>query len=174
MGKFHLNKLPKEKRIQMIGEFYDVVTSLKNREEVRLFFKDLLTPDEIATLMRRIEVAVLLTAGFTYKQISQILGVGKDKIANVQKSLNKDGEGYKIIIKRLLEKRKKRLKMQKKRNKAARSTFEKLKQKYPLHFLLLNLIDEISESLEGDKSLEKEAIISTPSYTSFQKQEKNK
>jgi TrpR-related protein YerC/YecD len=79
MGRFHLNKLPKEKRIQMIVEFYDVIASLKNREEIRLFFKDLLTPDEIATLMRRIEVATLLIAGYTYDQISNILGVGREK-----------------------------------------------------------------------------------------------
>ena len=73
MGTFHLNDLPKKKRIQMIGEFYDMIGSLKNRAEVRLFLKDLLMPDEIATLMRRIEVAVLLNAGFTYAQIRRSL-----------------------------------------------------------------------------------------------------
>jgi TrpR-related protein YerC/YecD len=163
MGKFHLNKLPKEKRIQMIAEFYDVIAFLKNREEIRLFFKDLLTLDEIATLMRRIEVATLLMAGYTYNQIADILGVGKGKVTNVQKSLTSGGEGYKIIIKRLLEQRKRKLKIQKKRTKALTSSFEKLKQKYPLHFLLFNLIDEISESLEDDKFLDKKASLLTPS-----------
>jgi len=169
VGRFHLNKLPKEKRIQMIGEFYDVIDSLKDRKEIRLFFKDLLTPDEIATLMRRIEVAVLLTTGFTYDQIAQILGVGRDKVTNVQKSLNRSGEGYKIVIKRLLEKRKRKLKLQKKREKTARSSFERLKQRYPLHFLLFNIIDEISESLEGSTIKEKEVLLSTPSHTPFRK-----
>ena len=165
MGRFHLNKLPKEKRIQMIGEFYDVIDSLKNRGEIRLFFKDLLTPDEIATLMRRIEVAVLLIAGFTYKQIAEVLGVGKGKVTNVQRVLVRSGEGYKIVVKRLLEKRKRRLKQQKKWERAGRSSFERLKQKYPLHFLLFNLFDEISEVLEGekDKDKEKEALLATPS-----------
>ncbi|PIV43380.1 MAG: hypothetical protein COX92_02620 [Candidatus Nealsonbacteria bacterium CG_4_10_14_0_2_um_filter_40_15] len=164
MGRFHLNSLPKEKRIQMIGEFYDVIASLKTREEVRLFFKDLLTPDEITTLMRRIEVAALLMAGFTYEKIAQLLGVGRGKVTNVQKSLTRSGDGYKIIIKRLLESRKKKLKTQKKWARTANSSFESLKQKYPLHFLLFNLIDEISESLGGDKlKNEKEALIFTPS-----------
>ena len=72
MPVFHLNSLPKEKRIQMIGEFYDMVDSLKDRNEVRLFFKSLLTADEIATLMRRIEIAVLLSAGFKYDKIIKI------------------------------------------------------------------------------------------------------
>lgn len=164
MGRFHLNKLPKEKRIQMIGEFYDVIDCLKNRGEIRLFFKDLLTPDEIATLMRRVEVAALLTAGFTYDQIAQILKVGRDKITNVQRSLSRSGEGYKIIIKRLLDKRKSRIKTQKEKEKAAMSSFEKLKQRYPLDFLLFNIIDEISEKLKEDKSKkEREALLFTPS-----------
>ncbi len=163
MGRFHLNKLPKENRIQMIGEFYDVIASLKNREEVRLLFKDLLTPDEIATLMRRIEVAALLIAGYTYDQIAELLGVGKGKVTNVQKSLILSGEGYKIIIRRLLENRKKRLKIKNRGIKANNSSFAKLKQKYPLHFFLFNVIDEISEKLEDDKFKEKEVLLFTPS-----------
>ncbi|MFH1462475.1 MAG: YerC/YecD family TrpR-related protein [bacterium] len=163
MGKFYLNKLPKEKRIQMIGEFYDVIDSLKGRQEIRLFFKDLLTPDEIATLMRRIEVATLLTAGFTYDQTAQILGVGRGKITNVQKSLIRSGDGYKTVIKRLLENRRKKLRAQKQKGKIQKSSFEKLKKKYPLHFLLFNLVDEISDKLE-DNTLKKEKILlSTPS-----------
>jgi len=167
MGRFHLNKLPKEKRIQMIGEFYDVIDFLKNREEVRLFFRDLLTPDEITALMRRIEVAALLIAGFTYDQITEILGVGRGKITNVQRALKSHGEGYKIIIKRLLESRRKRLKAKKKKEKTAMSSFEQLKMRYPLHFLLFNLVDTIGDFLEGDKSLEKEALLSTPSFNPY-------
>lgn len=167
MSRFRLNKLPKEKRAQMIGEFYDIVDCLKDRREVRLFFKDLLTPDEIANLMRRIEVAVLLIAGFTYEQIAEILGVGKGKVANVQKVLSKGGEGYKFVIKRLLDKRKKKLKMRERVQKLKESDFEKLKRRYPLHFLLFNLVDEIADSLDRVKGKEREkrAIIDTPSAT---------
>ena len=53
----------------MIGEFYDMIDSLKDRNEVRLFIKSLLTADEIASLMRRIEIAVLLSGDFKYEQI---------------------------------------------------------------------------------------------------------
>jgi len=172
MRTFHLNDLPKEKRIQMIAEFYDIIDSLKNRKEVRLFFKDLLTGDEIATLMRRVEVAILLSANFTYDQISEILGVGKGKINNIQKVLAKEGDGYKIVIKRLLEDRKKRLKIQKKKEKIQTSYFEKVKQQYPLYFLLNNLIDEVSESLDDDSSKEKEALLFTPSLTSYKNKNK--
>ena len=146
----------------MIAEFYDTVHSLKGRSEVRLFFRDLLMPDEIAMLMRRVEIAVLLEAGFTYDQISELLGVGKGKITNVQKSLNRHGEGYKVVIQRLLERRKSKIQKAKKREKVHQSDFERMKQRYSGYFLLLNLIDELGERL-GKSKYEKEALKQTPS-----------
>jgi TrpR-related protein YerC/YecD len=165
MVTFHLNDLPKEKRIQMIAELYDVINSLKNRNEVRLFFKDLLMPDEIATLMRRIEIAVLLSTGFNYRQISEILGVGQTKISNVQKVLQREGNGYKIITERLLNDRKKRLKI-KKIKETDQSGFEILKAKYPGYFALNNLIDKVSETLDDDPAKKREAALFTPSLVS--------
>lgn len=148
----------------MIGEFYDTINSLKDRIEVRLFFKDLLTADEIATFMRRIEIAVLLNAGFDYRKIYDILGVGSDKISRVHKCLQQDDSGYKIIVKRLIENRKQRLRRIKKENKGSLSPMEIVKKKYPGYFLLQNLLDTAIEKLEeDDKELEKEALLFTPS-----------
>ena len=106
MTVFHLNKLPKEKRIKMIGEFYDMIDSLKDRGEVRLFFKSLLGADEIASLMRRIEIAMLLSSGHKYDDIIKAMKVGRDKISSVHKALLQDDSGYAIIVERLIENRK--------------------------------------------------------------------
>jgi TrpR-related protein YerC/YecD len=133
MPVFHLNDLPKQKRIQMIGEFYDVIDSLKDREEIRFFFKSLLTADEIAGLMRRIEIAVLLSGGFKYDKIIEMLNTGRDKISSVNKALQQDDSGYKIIVKRLIENRKQRLRKIKKedKEKADMSPLASAKKKYP-------------------------------------------
>jgi TrpR-related protein YerC/YecD len=156
--------MPKNKRIQMIGEFYDTIAHLKNRDEIRLFFKSLLTADEIATLMRRIGIAVLLSSNMTYKEISKLMGVGKSKITNVQKNLLQDDSGYKIIVKKLVEDRKKRLVKIKKENKNYFSPIASVKKKYPGYFLLENLLDAAIEKLEtNDKELEREALLNTPS-----------
>ena len=166
MPIFHLNSLPKEKRIQMIGEFYDTVDFLKNRTEIRLFFKSLLSAEEIAMFMRRIEIAVLLSAGYNYDKIIKMLGVGKNKIAGVQKVLQQDDNGYKIIVKRLIENRKNRLKKIKKRNKDKMdmSPISAVKRKYPTYFLLNNLLDAAIEKLEDDdRELGKQALLFTPS-----------
>src|SRR3989344_3828467 len=170
MSVFHLNSLPKSKRIQMIGEFYDTIDSLKDRGEVRLFFKDLLSADEMASLMRRVEISVLLSARFTYSQISELLGVGSDKISRVHKCLQQDDNGYKIIVKRLIENRKNRLKRIKKedRKNMDMSPMALAKKKYKGLFLLNNLLDAAIEKIsEDEKELEKEALLYTPSSTFF-------
>jgi len=164
MTTFHLNEMPKNKRIQMIGEFYDTIAHLKDRSEVRLFFKSLLSADEIATLMRRIEIAVLLSAKFTYDEIADLIGAGKSKITSVRKNLLQDDSGYKIIIKKLIEDRKKRLIKIKKESNKSLSPLAAAKRKYPGYFLLDNLLDAAIEKLEiNDKELEKEALLFTPS-----------
>jgi TrpR-related protein YerC/YecD len=151
----------------MIGEFYDTIDSLKDRAEVRAFFKSLLTADEIASLMRRIEIAVLLSGKFKYDEIIQMLGVGRDKISSVHKSLLQDDSGYKIIVKRLIENRKNRLKRMKKEEKERSSSMEILKKRYPSHFLLSNLLDVAIDKLSNDKEFEKEALLFTPSSAIF-------
>jgi len=150
----------------MIGEFYDIIDSLQDRNEVRFFLKSLLTADEIASLMRRIEIAVLLTAGYNYDKIRKILGVGNSKITSVHKASQQDDSGYKIIVKRLIENRKRRLRRIKKESKERTnmSPMAALKKKYPTYFLLDNLLDTAIEKLDEDeKELEKEAILYTPS-----------
>jgi len=165
MVTFHLNSLPKQNRIQMIGEFYDVIDSLETREEVRLFIKSLLTADEIANFMRRIEIAVLLVGGYNYRQISDILGVGSDKISKVQKALDQDDSGYKFIVKRLIENRKKRIKKMKSLEKKASKN--SAIRKYASARVLPNLLDAVIEKFEDDKELEKEALLFTPSRAPF-------
>ena len=170
MTTFHLNSLPKENRIQMIGEFYDMIDSLKDRNEVRLFIKSLLTADEIASLMRRIEIAVLLSGDFKYDQIIKSLKVGRDKISTVQKNLLQDDSGYKIIVKRLIENRKKRLKRIKNEEKSDRESLTlsgALKKFSPANRILPDLLDAVIEKFEDDKKLEKETLLFTPSRSPF-------
>lgn len=150
----------------MIGEFYDIIDSLKDRDEVRFFFKSLLTADEIANLMRRVEIAVLLSGGYTYGKIIELLGVGKEKISNVHKCLLQDDSGYKIIVKRLIENRKKRLKRIKNEEKQARES-SAIKRFSPANRILPDLLDAVIEKFDDNKELEKEALLFTPSLAPF-------
>ncbi|MDP2910369.1 MAG: hypothetical protein A2V72_01215 [Candidatus Nealsonbacteria bacterium RBG_13_37_56] len=166
MGTFHLNNLPKEKRIQMIAEFYDVVNSLKNRQEVRLFLKDLLTGDEIASLMRRIEVAVLLKANFSHQEIRKLLKVSNNKINKVQKVLVSEdrGKGFDLIIERLLAERKERIRRKERDINIKESPEKQLKRKYSHIFLLENLVDDAYDNIKNSSRREKDALLFTPSF----------
>lgn len=157
---FSLNALPKEERIRLIGEFYDVIASLKNRQEVKLFLNDLLDASEIGNLMRRFDVAVLLILGFSYDEIVKLLKVSKAKITNVQKVLGRKGEGYRMAVKRILEKRKKRkireiMRRKKILRRDEKPDVEKLKRRYPTHFLFWNIIDELGDYFSAEKEIEK-------------------
>lgn len=166
MPAFRLNSLTKEKRIQLIGEFYDVIDSLKDRKEVGLFFRDLLTPEEIATLMRRVEIAVLLNSGFSYRKIIKLLGVGRSKITSVYKCLEKDDSGYKIIVDRLIENRKKWLKKKGvKVDGRSKSIFRKT---HPLYFSFLpSILDLAVDGPDNtEKLLKEKALYFTPSAKS--------
>jgi len=155
---FSLNKLPKKERIRLIGEFYDIISSLKDRKEVRLFLNDLLNPNEIGNLVRRIDVAILLILGFSYEEIVNLLGVSKAKITNVQKVLERKGDGYRSAIKRILEKRKKRkIKIIMRNRKVLRRwekpSIESIKKRYPLHFLFWNILDELGDYFMARKEI---------------------
>jgi len=96
------------------------------------------------------------------------LGVGNDKISRVNKCLQQDDSGYNIIVKRLIENRKARLRKIKKSEKDSASSLGVIKKKYKSHFLLVNLLDTAIEKLsENEKELEKEALLFTPSASFF-------
>jgi|SRR3989344_1132857 len=158
MAYFNLNKLPEKERIALIGEFYTLTGTIKNREEASRIFRDLLDGNEIGNIMRRIDIAILLKLGFTYEEIIELLGVGRDKISRVQRKLDRGGEGYHLLIERALELRTRRkVKIEKQRIKRTRqqqsSDIERVKKRYPGAFLLWNIIDEFGDHFEAKKQL---------------------
>ena len=178
MARFSLNKLPKEERIRLIGEFYDAMSTIKNRDEAAKVFKDILDGDEIGNVMRRIDVAILILLGFTYEEIVELLGVGKDKVRRVQQKLDRGGEGYRILIERILEKRKKRkvqlIKKGKRRQRwANQPELEFMKKKYGGYFLLWNILDEFGDRLDAQSEI-KSAREETEEHYSKRRRKKTK
>lgn len=158
MAYFSLNKLPKKERIRLIGEFYSGMGMIKNRDEAAVIFRDILDGDEIGNIMRRIDIAILLLLNFTYEEIVELLEVGRSKISRVHRALEKGGEGYRILLARLLEHRKKR-KMKNVKGEARRKRshanpdVSAIKKRYPGHFLLWNIMDEFGDTLEAKASI---------------------
>lgn len=151
MPKLNISKLSFNEKMKLITEFYDVVAALRTKEEIKLFFKDLLSFEEIIMLIQRVKVAVLLKAGIKHEEIKKILKVSNDKINSVHKSLAQNGKGYDLVIKRLYNFYKRKFKNLKKRPPAMLGSFDYLKQKYPQHFLLFNIFDELKDLFSKEK-----------------------
>lgn len=149
MSTFQLNELPKEKRIKLIAEFYDAMNCMRNREETKQVLRDLLNPNEIAMLARRIQIAVLLEKGFQHREVAEVMDAGLNTVTRVKKSKQRHGEGYKLLFKRLRKLRKRQAKKRGKKRKvpADFGTFQWFKNVYPAYFSLFNLIDALAEDV---------------------------
>lgn len=137
-------KLKNGERMRYLDTLYTAISSLNSREEVKRFLRDLLTESERVMMGRRIIIAQRLLEDKSYLEIKQELGVGMDTIIRVHRWLEDDIDGYEKVVKKLekvLESR------QEKRDKAYLDpfSFEGLKKRYPLHFFLFNLFDDLNK-----------------------------
>jgi len=144
----------KEERTKILDELWTIIALLESKEEVKNFFKDLLSETEALMLARRIRIAKLLLSGASYDEIRQKLGVGDATIAQVHRWLQGGFGGYQNLLPRLEKELERRTIVQSK-NREAKIPFtsEWLKRRYPLHFFLVNLIDWVK--LRPPKKLRK-------------------
>ena len=75
----------------------------KNREEVRIFLKDLCTPKEIKDMAERFSVSELLDRqDLSYRDIQRITGASLTTIGRVARFLKTEPyKGYALVLKRL-------------------------------------------------------------------------
>lgn len=142
--KVKIKNLSKESRIQTLDALYTAAGTVKGRNAMKLFLRDLLTESERIMLGRRILIARYLIANKTYDSIAEELHVGYDTVRRVDKWLNDQMPGYENAIKDMETEFSKR--GPKKDSRAADGGIDKylyatsaiyrLKKKYPIHFLL--------------------------------------
>ncbi len=137
-------QIPFAERQKLLNEFWTTVALLDSVDEIKNFFKDLLSETEAVMVARRLRIARLIYQGKSYDEIEEELHTGSGTIASVHAWLDGGFGGYVKGI----EKLKKELMRQgdireKKEQTRDPSSFERLKKKYPLHFLLFNMADEI-------------------------------
>lgn len=77
------------------------ILSLKNLNEAKKFFRDLLTEAEIIEFGKRWQTAKMLSNGVAYSEIEKTTGLSSRTIARVGKWLNQGKGGYRLMLKRL-------------------------------------------------------------------------
>ena len=86
---------------------YRAVLTLKNEDESRRFFQDLCTVSELKAMEQRMEVAMLLDDGMIYSEVLDRTGASTATISRVNRSLNYGADGYKDVLPRAKDIRKK-------------------------------------------------------------------
>ena len=81
--------------------FCQAIQSLKTEEEVAKFITDLLSPQEVEMLAKRLQIAQLLLQNKKYEDIRNSISVSYGTIARVATWLGMSGEGFKLAISRL-------------------------------------------------------------------------
>ena len=77
------------------------ILKLETTEECHRFLEDICTIKEIDEMARRLDVAVLLSKGKNYQDISAATGASTATISRVNKCLLYGGGGYAAVLERL-------------------------------------------------------------------------
>ena len=136
MAKFNFYNISKREKDELLDELYFIVESLKTKEQIINFLKDILTKSEEVMLARRIRIARMLLEGNSCIQISRKLKTGLDTITKVQKWL-KDGFGN---YTKSLEKISKKEQWREVKYNTDPNSLQGLANRYPLYFGLTNAI----------------------------------
>ena len=142
MPRIQPRSIPPGERMRILDEFWTMIALLETRDEVKRFFKDLLSESEAVMLARRIQIAKLLLSGMSYGDIQDRLKTSETTIASVHRWLQGGFGGYSQSLGRLRKELERRQELVEK-HEEARTPYsgEWLKRKYPLHYLLMNFID---------------------------------
>jgi TrpR-related protein YerC/YecD len=138
MAKRKVYEVDKAERYAMLNDFFKMVASIKDHQEAAKFFKDLLTPSESLMLTRRIAIAKLLLEDWTFMEIAQKLKVGTNTVNSVNRWLFTGFGGYLNELKKSKSKKEFQESM-------PTTTWERLKKKYPAHFMVFNLANNVKK-----------------------------
>lgn len=146
MAKVNPRTLDSKDKMKYLDLLWTSIAQLETREETKQFFKDLLSESEAIMLARRIEIAKRLLEGEPYDNITRELGVGKDTIGRVQRWLSSGFGGYEKAVSGFKKEVDRRFGKAKAVSKETPYSFSWIKQKYPLQFLLFNLLSGNKDS----------------------------
>lgn len=86
---------------QSMDRLFDTIVNLNTREECRAYLEDLCTVKELQDMAQRLDTAVLLSRGYSYKKIMEQVDVSTATIGRVSKCLNYGTGGYRSVIEKL-------------------------------------------------------------------------
>ena len=89
MGKVH---------IEALDQLYEAILNIENKEECAAFLEDICTIKELQDISQRLHVAMMLSRGSNYQEVSAETGASTATICRVNKCLLYGGGGYRSVI----------------------------------------------------------------------------
>ncbi len=86
--------------IESYDPLFCAVLKLRTVDECRRFFEDICTIKELDAISQRLDVARMLKAGESYREISEATGASTATISRVNKCLLYGGGGYETVLAR--------------------------------------------------------------------------
>src|SRR5579872_3578619 len=86
---------------QKSPDLLDVFLSFKNKDELKAFFRDLMSERDLREFAMRWEVAKKLDAGIPFAEIQEEAGQSFSTITKINRWLKEGCGGYKIMIDRM-------------------------------------------------------------------------
>ena len=88
-------------KTESMDRLFDTIVNLNTKEECRAYLEDLCTVKELQDMAQRLDTAVLLSRGYSYKKIMEQVEVSTATIGRVSKCLNYGTGGYRSAIGKL-------------------------------------------------------------------------
>ena len=82
---------------ESMDSLFVTILSLNTKEECRAYLEDLCTVKELQDMAQRLDTAILLSKGYSYKRIMEQVAVSTATIGRVSKCLNYGTGGYQCV-----------------------------------------------------------------------------
>lgn len=100
MAKFSRRPVSPAAARQLLVELCQALAAMRSPAEMAHLVADLLGPQELTMIAKRLAVARRLIAGATYQNIGSSLRVSHSTVARVNLWLRQAGEGYRLAVQR--------------------------------------------------------------------------
>jgi uncharacterized protein YerC len=118
---------------------------MSGKRAVTKFVEDLMTEDEMVTIGRRLLIAQMILSGKTQAEIRYLLGVSPNTFTRMRKWLEREIPEYGKAIKDHKKRQKERDDRRRKKvyDRPQPFSLADLQRRYPMHFLLFNVAEEL-------------------------------
>lgn len=149
------SNLTAKQRKEIVLNLCRAMTTLRSSQEMADALSDLLTPKEIETIAKRLQIAEFLVKGEGYDVIRKSLNVGYSTIARINTWLNVSGEGFRMMLTR----KKQSPKIVPESERYDPMSWYNIKRRYSLNFWPQLLLDELVRNADTAEKKKIEAAL---------------